>query len=567
MFYRQFAPAMISSVGLAIGDMADAVVVGRSMGVEGLAAISLALPVFMVINVLMHGFGIGGSIRFSTLLAQGRQREAVSGFQGLLTVAATTGLLLALFGNFLLTPLLAVLGTTAADGALFEISRTYVRIILSGTPLIMTAYLLNYYLRNDNGEKLAGLGFTVGNLTDIALNIVLVLGLDMGAAGAAWATLAGQAVFISIYLTAFGKQTHTLCFSPFRPDFNGSFRCFQAGFSSSVQYLFSMLFILSANHILIHLSGSVGVAVFDMVQNASFLILYLYDGTAKAAQPLLSTYHGERNDAGRKHALHLSLKTGTAVGAVAILVVALFPGAVCHLFGLGGTQAMRLGGYALRVFCTGATFAGAGILLENDYQSCGEEKAAFVMTTLRGAAVLLPLTLLFSTFGQWGFWWLYPATEVVSLLAFALYRKAAKSGPPKFDTGRVFVGTIRNRNEEFTPLLTEITAFCEQWQATAKQLYFVAMTVEELCAVIMSKGFGEADGVIQVTLIAGEDGVFDLHIRDSAVSFNPFAMKTEKAGGKGDFNMDAIGMLVIKEKAKEFFYRRYQGFNTLIVKI
>ena len=33
------------------------------------------------------------------------------------------------------------------------------------------------------------------------------------------------------------------------------------------------------------------------------------------------------------------------------------------------------------------------------------------------------------------------------------------------------------------------------------------------------------------------------------------------------FDMDGMGVLVIKKRAKEFFYRRYQGFNTLIIKI
>ncbi|MFR9232408.1 MAG: hypothetical protein ACLVLH_05090 [Eisenbergiella massiliensis] len=43
------------------------------MGVTGLAAISLALPSFMVMNVLMHGLGLGGAIRFSGLMAKGKK--------------------------------------------------------------------------------------------------------------------------------------------------------------------------------------------------------------------------------------------------------------------------------------------------------------------------------------------------------------------------------------------------------------------------------------------------------------------------------------------------------------
>ncbi len=284
MFYRQFFPAILSSVGLAAGDMMDAVVVGQSMGVTGLAAISLTLPVFMVINVIMHGFGIGGSVRFATQLAQGKPEEALGGFQGVLGVTLLIGAALAVLGNLFLTPLLGLLGTTAADGLLFETSRAYVRIIVSGIPLFFFAYLLNYYLRNDDHEKIASLGFTVGNLSDIALNFVFVLLLNMGAAGAALATLAGQVVSIACYLTALpwrkdvrisGKADEendylaenapqgagakgTLRLLPFSPDFTGCFSCFRTGFSSSAAYLFSMLFLLAANHLLMRMSGSVG---------------------------------------------------------------------------------------------------------------------------------------------------------------------------------------------------------------------------------------------------------------------------------------------------------------------
>lgn len=43
-----------------------------------------------------------------------------------------------------------------------------------------------------------------------------------------------------------------------------------------------MIFLLSANRVLLRSMGSVGVAVFDVVQNVSFHITYLYDGTVKA---------------------------------------------------------------------------------------------------------------------------------------------------------------------------------------------------------------------------------------------------------------------------------------------
>ena len=116
--------------------------------------------------------------------------------------------------------------------------------------------------------------------------------------------------------------------------------------------------------------------------------------------------------------------------------------------------------------------------------------------------------------------------------------------------------------------LSELEAFCEVWGADMKQQMFSTMTVEELGMAILKHGFqGRTDGYLQLTAIMDEGGVLELHLRDDATTFNPFALDTSRASRDEDFDMDGMGVLVIKKRAKEFFYRRYQGFNTLIIKI
>ena len=94
------------------------------------------------------------------------------------------------------------------------------------------------------------------------------------------------------------------------------------------------------------------------------------------------------------------------------------------------------------------------------------------------------------------------------------------------------------------------------------------MAVEELGVTILQHGFqGRDDGYIQITVIAQENGDFELHLRDDAVHFDPFSLNTSRAGDIESVDMDSMGVLMIKKRAKEFYYRQYQGFNTLVVKI
>ncbi len=78
---------MLSSIGWALSDMADAVVVGQRLGAVGLAAIGLILPVYMINCMFAHGLGLGGSVRYSRLLSQGQN----AGGRGQLSRRARAG--------------------------------------------------------------------------------------------------------------------------------------------------------------------------------------------------------------------------------------------------------------------------------------------------------------------------------------------------------------------------------------------------------------------------------------------------------------------------------------------
>ena len=117
MFRSLFVPSLWASVGLAFSDMADALVVGWRMGETGLAAIGMTLPLFMVINLFMHGLGIGGSVRYAQLLGAGRREEAVDSFLRVLWLTLAASCRLALTVNLFPRQVLRQLGAEAAGEA------------------------------------------------------------------------------------------------------------------------------------------------------------------------------------------------------------------------------------------------------------------------------------------------------------------------------------------------------------------------------------------------------------------------------------------------------------------
>ncbi|MCQ2386306.1 MAG: ATP-binding protein, partial [Clostridia bacterium] len=135
-----------------------------------------------------------------------------------------------------------------------------------------------------------------------------------------------------------------------------------------------------------------------------------------------------------------------------------------------------------------------------------------------------------------------------------------------FPKDRIYTNLLSSPDGDIRVLLQEAETFCEKWSASPKQTYFVTMAIEEICLAITGFAAGHGRCLLDLVLVAEEDGGFTLHIRDNARRFNPFELTTSKVGGD-DFHEDAMGIMVLKQKAKEFFYRQYGGFNSLVIKI
>ena len=99
MFYKLLIPSVCSSFGFALADMVDALVLGQRIGETGLAAISLCLPLFMLINIFMDSLGIGGSVYFSQKLGEGNTEKAVDCFNRIWISVLFLGLCIGIFVN------------------------------------------------------------------------------------------------------------------------------------------------------------------------------------------------------------------------------------------------------------------------------------------------------------------------------------------------------------------------------------------------------------------------------------------------------------------------------------
>ena len=562
MFRRFFLPTLFSAIGWALGDIADALFVGIRLGKIGLATMSLVAPVYMVYNVLDVGIALGTSVKYTQALGKGKAKRGVEIFSQMLIVAIVLSILVAAIGLLAMPYILHFLGAGEENGELWNYTKEYLQIMFLGAPLTFLYFLLYYCVRCDDNEKLASAGYTIGFLTDVAASAVFIMGFKLDVKGAIYATVLGKAVGVCIFLLHFTNKWAILRFRPVRLSFKTITSTLKTGMSSSVGYIGQFVALIVVNNILLKTGGSEALAILNVVQNVSYVSLAIYNALGDTVQPLSATFFAEHNKEAIRRVLSLGIRIGVISGGLIALAFAFFAPSVCSLFGLENT-AIDSGAFAVRVFCLSVIPAGLNIIWSACFQATKREKLVFLINQLRTFACFLAFSLILSQFELKWFWFTFLGAELLTLAIWgpiAYFRKQAVSN-------KIFTYLLDVNSSDLSDILSKAEEFCEMNEVNMKQSYTIVMCIEEVCQAIIENAFNrKGDEYIMLSICIENSGSVVLHFRDNAASFNPFAMRMGQ-NYEDEEHLASLGIQMVKNKSKQFFYRHYSGFNTLTVEV
>ena len=567
-FRSFFLPSLLSCLGIAAGGLADCIFVGNAIGPVGMTAISIGQPVYMLFYVVSFSLSIGGSIRYADALSRGDAEAGNRIFADVLRTDLLVNLTLCILGLLFLPQVLAFLGAGTPGTEVWANCEAMVRAQLTLVPVMFCQGPFYYFVNCDNDPKLAAAALVTSNTLDIVFNYVFVVILDLGVAGSVYSTGLGAAAMILISLVHFFRKRGCLRFTWPRYDLTGVLRSFRTGFATSVQYVYQFVTILVCNRLLMASSGELGVAVFGIVFNVALVAASVYDAISMALQPMVSTFRGERNRRNIKGTLRLALEVAAVVSVLLTALLLTAPEWVSFAFGLRTPEELAMGAGAIRIYALCVIPSGINMVLTYYYQALGKEFTSYLLFTLRSFALFLLFGLLLGQGGADLFWWTYPCTEVAALVVMGLYNH--KKGSWTYldeDDSQVFTAFLDSRDADLGAVSQAVEDYLDRRDASPAQRYYASIVVEELCALILSRAFDRRGGYIQFTVVPHEDGTLTIHLRDNARAFDPFALDTEGISLEEGTGLDAIGIKMIKRKAKEFFYRRYAGFNTMVVRV
>ena len=202
LFVKYVSANVLGMIGYSCYILADTFFVARGIGSDAIAALNLVLPAFSLLNGTGLMIGMGAAARYS--LSSGRADSEIHRtiFTQALQLAFVAMLFFFSIGLFFARPLCVLLG---ADGTTLPHAIPYISILLMFSPLFLCNNLLNCFVRNDGEPRLSMTAMLVGSLTNIVLDIAFVIGLHMGVAGAALATILSQALAKTVWLKSGGN--------------------------------------------------------------------------------------------------------------------------------------------------------------------------------------------------------------------------------------------------------------------------------------------------------------------------------------------------------------------------
>lgn len=184
-------PLMASSILQLLFNAADMVVVGRFAGSTALAAVGANASLINLLTNLFIGFSVGANVMVAQFYGARKEREMSETVHSALVLSQVCGIIL-LFLGILAAPQILILMGTPQD--VLGQAVLYIRIYFVGMPVVLLYNFGSSILRALGDTKRPLYYLLAAGVINIILNLIFVIGLGMGVAGVALATVISQCV-------------------------------------------------------------------------------------------------------------------------------------------------------------------------------------------------------------------------------------------------------------------------------------------------------------------------------------------------------------------------------------
>ena len=306
-------PSVVMAVFTSVYSIVDGLFVSKAVGDSAFAGLNLIFPYVMILSAIGMMIGSGGSALIAKTLGEGDEKRANGYFSFLIIAVAVAGAVFGGTGIAVLRPVANLLGSDATPETVKQ-AEIYGFICLCGLPFVMLQYSFQSFMITAEKSTLGFLITVAAGLLNAVFDAVFILGFKWGLAGAAGATVAGQAVggIVPIIYFARKKNNSLLHLRKPRCEFESFVRACTNGASELLSNIsFSVVSILY-NAELLRIAGDNGVIAYGIIMYMSTIFFNTFFGFSLGATPVVGFHYG----AGNKEELKKLKRMGFVIVAV-----------------------------------------------------------------------------------------------------------------------------------------------------------------------------------------------------------------------------------------------------------
>lgn len=430
LLFKFAVPAIFALLVSELYNMVDTVYVGRYIGANAIAALTIAFP----IQRLLVAIGLLISVGASTYVARSLGEKNISELKKIILTSLSLALIILTIASIVIfifrTPILHGLG---ASELTYPLAKKYVSIILIGGIFQCLSVVACNIMISLGKTRVSLYANLIGAVLNILINYILIAVMKLGIEGSAISTVISQifAFVFTVYKFKDVKKTFdfnfsidSVCSSINKEILSG---ILTVGFSTFIIEISDAVVSVVLNNILYAEGGDSAIVMIGVITKVSMFMFITIIGMSSAAQPIIAYSFGAENYERMKKTVIASIKVVIITSFTSWLVFMIFSNSIIGFF-LKDAVLLVQTVKAFRLCISLLPLVGVYYIGIYYYQAIGEAKKSFLFSIYRETILFIPLAILFvQIFGIKGAWAAYPVTDAIAALTSVYFlRKALK---------------------------------------------------------------------------------------------------------------------------------------------
>lgn len=309
-------PVFIGNLLQQIYTIADAIIVGQCIGVEGLAAIGATDWIYWLFLWTAVGFCQGFAIHIAIAFGKKDEAELRDSINASVTLSLVTGIAMTVLGVSLARPMLRLLQTPEN---IVHDSAVFVTILYSGMIIVMLYNMSANILRALGDGKTPFIALAISSAVNIGLDLLTVGALGMGVKGAAASTVIAQAVSV-VYSYARIRKIPLIEGKDLKPRMHNPMLrlSWKKGFVMGLQ----MVLIAAGGVIVQYVVNGLGF-LYVAGYTAGGKLLGLIESLAMSLGQSITTFIGQNYGAGSRERMKRGMRTAAVMSLICYVVTGL----------------------------------------------------------------------------------------------------------------------------------------------------------------------------------------------------------------------------------------------------